>query len=354
MHHRDQRPIIVAGHICLDIIPEFIGSSLPAPGALTQIGPAAFAPGGAVANVGVALAKLGAPTRLIAAVGVDPMGRILRLLLPSNADVRLTESSTEPTSYSVVVAPVGQDRSFLHCPGVNHAFDPAAVSEEMLAGAGALHFGYPPAMRSIYRDHGNSLAGMFARARRAGVRTSLDLCGIDRTSEAGRVDWNAWFRRVLPEVDLFTPSVGELCDALQCETPRGSEAHFGLAAKVLDLGCAAVALKCGEDGLLIRVTGDRARLSSAHLPADWAGVRHVEPCFSVDVATATGAGDTTIAGLLLAIQEGESAQASAALATGVGAFSCEAADATSGIPDVSVVRARIAAGWIKRKSRLIT
>ena len=60
---------IVAGHICLDVIPEllsqgdFAASFLP--GRLLETGPVVMATGGAVSNTGQALHKLGIPTRLM-------------------------------------------------------------------------------------------------------------------------------------------------------------------------------------------------------------------------------------------------------------------------------------------------
>ena len=55
---------VVAGHICLDIIPALAGEAIPAPGRLVAAGPAVTATGGAVSNTGLALHRLGVPTRL--------------------------------------------------------------------------------------------------------------------------------------------------------------------------------------------------------------------------------------------------------------------------------------------------
>jgi hypothetical protein len=56
--------VIVAGHICLDIIPTFeqrvndLGALLK-PGSLVKIGPAVIATGGAISNTGQSLHRLG-------------------------------------------------------------------------------------------------------------------------------------------------------------------------------------------------------------------------------------------------------------------------------------------------------
>jgi sugar/nucleoside kinase (ribokinase family) len=80
---------IVAGHICLDIIPEM--QLLPSggfketflSGHLLEVGAAALCTGGSVSNTGLALHRLGIPTQLICKVGADAFGRIRRELIDS-------------------------------------------------------------------------------------------------------------------------------------------------------------------------------------------------------------------------------------------------------------------------------
>jgi len=69
---------VAAGHLCLDIFPSF--EQLPQgnfesvfkPGRLIQVGVAQFSTGGPASNTGLALQRLGVPTRLVAKVGADP------------------------------------------------------------------------------------------------------------------------------------------------------------------------------------------------------------------------------------------------------------------------------------------
>ena len=46
----------------------------------------------------------------------------------------------------------------------------------------------------------------------------MDMAAVDADSEAGRADWEAILKRVLPYVDFFVPSVEELCFML--DRPR--------------------------------------------------------------------------------------------------------------------------------------
>ncbi|HEX8037386.1 MAG TPA: carbohydrate kinase family protein [Ktedonobacterales bacterium] len=353
------RPIAVAGHICLDVIPAMsgVGEALR-PGALVHIGPAQFATGGTVANVGLALHRLGMRPRLIGKIGDDLFGQAILDIL-GGADPELAagmaRATGEPTSYSVVISAAASDRIFLHCPGVNDTFGAADVADGALDGVRVLHFGYPPLMRRMYLDDGRELAELLGRAKDRGVTTSLDMARPDPQSEAGRVDWPGILRRALPFVDLFLPSAEELLFML--DRPRfdaGARLDTSLLARLavrcLEMGAAMVGLKLGDQGLYLRTTADTARLDTmgrgrpANLEA-WRGRELLAPCFEAAVAGTTGSGDATIAGLLAALLADEAPEDALLDAVGVGACSVEAVDATSGIPSWEAVRERIRAGW---------
>ncbi|MGZ3583087.1 MAG: carbohydrate kinase family protein [Ktedonobacterales bacterium] len=353
------RPIAVAGHICLDVIPAMSGASdALRPGALVHVGPAQFATGGTVANVGLALHRLGMRPRLIGKIGDDLFGQAILDILGA-ADLEMAAgmvcATGEPTSYSVVISAAASDRIFLHCPGVNDTFGAADVADGALDGARLLHFGYPPLMRRMYVHDGRELAELLKRAKGRGVTTSLDMARPDPHSEAGRVDWSGILRRALPFVDLFLPSAEELLFMLD-------RPHFDagvrldtsllatLAARCLEMGAAMVGLKLGDQGLYLRTTADAARLDAMGRggPVNlevWRGRELLVPCFEAAVAGTTGSGDATIAGLLTALLAGETPEDALLDAVGVGACSVEAVDATSSIPSWEVVRERIRAGW---------
>ena len=79
----------------------------------------------------------------------------------------------EVTSYSVVISPPGQDRTFWHCTGANDAYSSADVSYDNLGEAKVFHFGYPPSMSRLIANNGAELADMFRRVRRARHRDGL-------------------------------------------------------------------------------------------------------------------------------------------------------------------------------------
>ena len=345
--------VVVAGHICLDVIPALSGTPDVRPGGLAVIGPSAVSTGGPVGNVGLALHRLGVPVRLVGKIGDDLFGRgvieVLRGHDPALAEGMVVVPG-ETTSYSIVISPPGSDRMFMHCPGANDTFAAADVPPDRLAGARVLHFGYPPIMRRSYGDGGAGLRELFAQARARGLLVSLDTCRPD--PRGGEVDWVAFLERVLPVVDVFAPSLGELCAMLRLP-PRAIDLGWlrALARRVLAMGPAVFALKLGEQGLYLRTQPEDARLAHAcnglELDLDdWRAREILAPCFRARrVAGTTGSGDCTIAGLLAAMLRGEGPVTAATSASAVGACSVEAPDATSGVPRWDEVAARLTEGW---------
>lgn len=364
--------IVVAGHLCVDVIPEFeqgVSSlaTLLTPGRLNKVGPALISTGGSVSNTGIALHRLGMSVRLMGKVGRDLFGGAI-LDVVRGYDEALTEGMiVDPaadSSFTLVINPPGVDRIFLHCPGANDTFGAADIDLEKVRGARIFHFGYPPIMRRMYLHDGAELADVLRSVRALGVTTSLDMAQPDPNSEAGRVDWERVLANVLPHVDLFLPSLDETLfmldrlryDAMQSgaldRTPDGELLH-AVSERLLGMGAAVVGLKLGDRGLYLRTTPDPERLQRAGaafdpLPAGWLGRELVTPCYVANVRGTTGAGDCTIAGLLTSLLHSASAEQAILHATAVGAASVESPDATGGVPRWEEVQRRLAGGWAKQ------
>ena len=310
--------IVVAGHVCIDIIPAFGATHVPLetllrPGRLTNVGPAVLSTGGAVSNTGLALHRLGVPVQLMGKIGADLFGSAIQEALrrhdPALADGMIV--GNDPSSYTLVINPPGIDRIFLHCPGANDTYSADDMPIERVAQARILHFGYPPLMRRMYLDAGAELARLLRAVQACGVVTSLDMAQPDPDAEAGRVDWLRLLQNVLPHVDIFTPSLDEtlyMIDrprfAAQQASPQrqidGELLHV-VSDQLLAMGAAIVALKLGDQGLYLRTTGDAGRLAAldrlALDPLVWCGRELLAPCFRAAVAGTTGSGDCTIAGM---------------------------------------------------------
>jgi len=371
---------IVAGLICLDVLPQM--NHLPTgefgtlfqPGHLISVGEAMFATGGPVANVGLALHKLGVLTRLIAKTGDDPYGRILQQIIagfdPSLLDGVRTDPG-HPTSYSVIISPPGVDRIFLHCPGVNDAFNSDDIDYDLLAEADLMHFGYPPVMQQMYQDSGFELVKIFQKAKQSSITTSLDMTFPDPVSPGGQADWRQILSAVLPYVDIFTPSVEEILFMLHREKYKVIISEFGdvlagitpallseLSTELLEMGARMVLLKLGHQGAYLRTSGQETLAGFGRTASDqigaWANQELWSPCYQVDVVGTTGSGDATIAGFLSAFLRNLPPHDALNAAVAVGACNVEAPDALGGLLTWEETLERIHLGWDKYELQLQT
>lgn len=359
---------VVAGHICLDVIPTLRSSAaLFAPGRLVEAGPAILATGGAVSNTGLALHRLGIATRLMGKVGGDLFGQaVLDILTSHGTDLAsgMIVAPSEATSYSIILSPSDADRMFIHAPGCNATYSADDVYYDIVAAARLFHFGYPPLMERLCRDDGAELAAIFRRATATGVTTALDLSMPDPNGSTGHCDWRAILSATLPHVAVFLPNIEELLvmlrpalyeqlttstDAALLVDVIPSDIFSELARELLDLGVKIVGLKAGHRGFYLR-TADTAALTHmgraqpANLAA-WANRELWAPCYAANVIGTTGSGDATIAGFLMGLLHGMDPEDALAASCAVGACSVEAADAQSGVRDWPATAARIAADW---------
>ncbi|HVV10078.1 carbohydrate kinase family protein [Amycolatopsis sp.] len=227
--------------------------------------------GGAGANTALWLASAGVETTLIARVGDDAGGRLIRSELEA-AGVRCAFAVDEVAATCCVVVLVdghGQ-RSMLPDRGANARFSPADVAAEALAGATHLHLsGY------ILLDPSSRPGGLaaLAAARRAGLTTSVD------PQAAALLTDPAGFLDDVRGVDLLLPNADEL---------RALTGSHGPETLLEAVG--AVAVTAGIDG-----AGWVDRNGTVSVPA--------EPAECVD---STGAGDAFDAGVLSAWLHGQS------------------------------------------------
>jgi sugar/nucleoside kinase (ribokinase family) len=369
----DKYTAVVAGHLCLDVIPDLSRNNKDKfertfqPGRLIDVGPVSFSTGGAVSNTGLALNKLGIKTALLGKVGDDLFGQAIRQIMSAyGADLTssMIVDPTVATSYTVIINPPGVDRIFLHCPGANDTFSAGDIPYDMLSGVRLFHFGYPPLMKRMYEGGGAELAEIFRRAKQHCVTTSLDMALPDVNSPAGRADWPTIIRSVLPYVDVFLPSVEEILYMQRRSTYDGLVSRAGgvnflplitpallndLSRELIELGVKIVAIKMGDRGLYVR-TADREaiELMGCAQPSDvtaWADKELWAPCFKVDVAGTAGSGDCTIAGFLSALLRDMSAEEAITAAVAVGACNVERPDTLSGVLPWDETIQRVLKGW---------
>lgn len=378
----ETKHVVVAGHICLDVIPGFPAMSLDTfeksftPGRLIEVGPIKFSTGGPVSNTGLALHRLGIYSQLMGKVGDDQFGQAVRQTVsaygPEMAAGLVVDSSTS-TSYTIVINPPGLDRIFLHSPGANDTFRADDVRYEQVAEADLFHFGYPPIMKSMYENKGRELAGIFRRVKETGVTTSLDMALPHPSTAAGQADWVTILEATLPNVDIFLPSAEEILYMLRRDTyyeldraAAGGDVleQFtpgllsSLSQEMLEYGVKVVVIKLGHRGIYTRTAGQAAIQAMGRArpadPAAWADKELWGPALKIEEVGATGAGDAAIAGFLAAFLRGLPVEETLITATAVGACNVEAADSLSGLRPWNETRERLARGWQRRRLHLET
>ncbi|HOE10918.1 MAG TPA: PfkB family carbohydrate kinase [bacterium] len=364
--------IVVAGLCCLDLTPKLgtlSSKDLFVPGSLAYVGELTMMPGGPVSNTGLALRKLGVDSALMAKIGKDRVGEmILSVFNEWQAGDAMIIDADVATSYTIVLAPPGSDRMFLHCPSSNHSFGASDVNLDVVKRARFFHFGYPPLMRKIYSHGARELIAIFAAVKDLGVTTSLDMSMPDLSSESTRFSWRDILENLLPYVDLYMPSAEETMLMLNPERfyelrsvkdvrdpldPYTADDFHYLLDEVIHMGAGIAVIKAGYRGLLTK-TSDVSRLRSMGKaapiePESWAGKEIWEEAFYVEqIATATGAGDSACAGFLAAFGRGLTLEECARIACCVGGQNVQVMDAVSGIHTWEQTVAMIT-GWQKRR-----
>lgn len=305
--------IQIVGHVCVDLTPSLTGEANITQGVLSEVGPMQITIGGAVGNGATAAKALGRRAALAAAVGTDELGRLLQASLERDMPRSvLLEQTTAATSYSVVVAPPGGDRSFWHHTGANDEFDGSCP----LLPSPMVHFGYPTLCPRMTAEAGRPTVELFHRAHAQRSATSLDLAYCADNSPLRTYDWEAFFRTVLPHTDVFCPSWDDVTSARSLPVGFEASAVASAAEEFLGMGAGVVLITLGEQGSYL-ATSDADAL---HVLADaldvavdsWSNVREWIPAAPVErFSSSNGAGDTFKAAFLLAAQGSASPVAAA-------------------------------------------
>ncbi|WP_433296178.1 carbohydrate kinase family protein [Actinoplanes sp. CA-030573] len=263
--------------------------------------------GGSAAITAVGCAKLGLRTALLAAVGDDVFGGLVRAELDRAGVTLLTaDPHGAPTGITVVLSEK-DDRGMLTLLGTINALRPGDVTDELLSRARHLH------VASMYLQPALAagLAGVMSRARRQGLTTSLDT----NWDPAGK--WES-ITEVLAHTDVFLPNANELRAIAGVDDTDE-------AAKILMKTGGTVVMKDGAEGGRAWWPGD----GSSETPGGDSGVAScAAPGLAVDVVDTTGAGDSFNAGFLAARLSGKDMPESLRWAAVAGSLSTRAPGGT--------------------------
>ncbi|GAA2605224.1 carbohydrate kinase family protein [Paractinoplanes durhamensis] len=251
--------------------------------------------GGSAAITAAGCARLGLRTGLLAAVGDDVFGGLVRAQLSAlGVTLLAADGRGAPTGLTVVLSEP-DDRGMLTLPGTIAALRPSDVTDDLLTLARHVH------VASLYLQPGLAagLDDVFARARRHGLTTSLD------TNWDPAEEWQS-IARILEHTDVFLPNANEL------RAIAGLDDTDEAASKLVASGTTVV-MKNGAAG---------AR-------AWWPGGSCDAPGRVVDVVDTTGAGDSFNAGFLAGRLSGLPIEEAIGWAAVAGSLSTRAAGGTA-------------------------
>jgi sugar/nucleoside kinase (ribokinase family) len=220
------------------------------------------------------LSRLGAKTGFCGVLGEDFFGTFVQERLKwAGVDLKFLRRPKGAKTGLTVWMTRGSRRAGVTYAGTIAALRPQDVPDEYLATAKHLHVG---AYFFLEKLHAGA-AGLFKRAKKLGLTTSLD-CNYDP-----REKWDSNIRKVLAYTDVFFPNEDEATKLTGKSDLREAAAELGKLAKV-------VAIKMGAKGALVH---------SAEGTFD-------VPVVKVKCVETTGAGDSFNAGFLTEFVRGAS------------------------------------------------
>ena len=252
-------------------------------------------PGGAPANVLVALERLGHKTAFLGKVGQDMHGEFLRATLEEQG-IDTTGLVTDPDAFTtlafVALAPNGErEFSFARKPGADTRITADELARDVIASSRVFHVG---SLSLTDEPARSATLAALACAREAGCVLSYDpnyRANLWPSVEAAMDQ----MRSVVPQMDLMKLSDEE------CELLTGEKDPEAAAASLLERGPKVVAVTLGAGGAYVRCAEGGAEVAG----------------FPADAVDATGAGDSFWGGFLAAFCESGKTPAEVTLADAV-------------------------------------
>jgi ribokinase len=306
-----KRPkVTVLGSLNMDI--SVTVPRLPGPGATVLGSAARFTPGGKGANQAVAAARLGAGVRMAGCVGDDDFGRrLLAALRAEGIDTGAVRTvPSVPTGLAMIAVDAAGENQITVAPGANQQVGPAEV-----ASAGACE-------RDILVISAEIPAPAITRALREEGRQVLNLA---------------------PAPDNAGELVAAAGQTLDWLVVNESEAAAVLGRPVRGLADAAAAAA----GLIARGPRHAVVTAGAHgaaLASAADGTQVIEG-FRVPAVDTTGAGDTFVGALAVALAAGVPARQAVTAAVAAGAAAVTRHGAQTGMPGPADVLAVTGVTW---------
>jgi len=324
--------VLVAGETLIDFLPE-------RPGPLEDVSGFDRRPGGAPANVAVALATLEERPALWTRLGDDPFGRYLEDTLTHYGlpETFIERDPDANTSLAFVTHDMSGDRefTFYRDDTADTRMTPGQIPEETLTDLEWVHVG------GVALSSGSSRAAtldLLERAMAAGCTISFD-----PNARAELWPDEETFRRVCGEAlafaDICKATVEELETLGFAEKSGTSPEPVAIAESVLEFGVD------GGPHTVFVTRGGEGAIATSSPRAPWASDRNdttgdADPAaeivehggFEVDVVDTTGAGDAFVAGTIAGLLEDRSLESTLVFANAVAAQTTTDAGAMTALP----------------------
>ncbi len=305
--------IAVVGSLNMDLV--IRSPHIPRPGETVIGGEFHTLPGGKGANQAVAAARLGAQVSMVGRVGHDAFGGVLLENLDADGidHTFVVQDGQAATGVALIVVDDNGENSIVVSSGANMRLSPADVeaAEAVIAAADLLILQLEVPLESVVRS------AELARAH--GARVVLNPAPA-RPLPA----------RLLSLVDVLVPNESEA--ALLAGLPVGTQIEAESAAEaLLRSGVSTVILTLGERGAL---------------PAR-AGQMQVVPAFEVKPVDTTAAGDAFVAGLAVALAEGQGLSEAVRWGNAAGGLATTQLGAQPSLPTRQALERLLAGGSLK-------
>ncbi len=344
------KKIGVAGSVCLDINPIFKANqnNWLEEGKQTDLEDINITLGGCVGNTGLALSSLDVPVRVFCKVGDDKLGAFVYEILKASGVDSIIEHTTDKSSASIIIAPPKKDRTILHKSGASQSITPDDIPDEFFSSIDLFHFGYPPKMTNLWKNHGSGMAKLLERAKSKGVATSLDMCMTDDK------EGDAALASFLPFTDIFLPSYEEMLRLINVQEYKrvnaianghnlieyiADETISEIADWILSQGVHIVLLKLGKKGLYLKTDDKASSISGLELGEEWNSRElWIAPKEIVAPVSTIGAGDTAIAGFLASLASSFSPDLALSVASCTAAKCIESTDRGHSMQKLSAIK----------------
>ncbi len=298
MRRAEDLQVVVVGSTNFDLVVK--AERLPREGETMLVSNLRFFPGGKGANQAVAVARLGARTSLVGAVGNDIIGDFLLQGLVANG-IDTTCVRRDPVratgSAFIMLFPNGNNCITVD-PAANFSLTPADIerAKDVIERADALS--------TVLEIPLEVVEAALRLGRKAGKLTVLD-AGPPRYCPM----------EILTLADVVSPNETELAQ-LTGEEVRGRVSAREAAEKLISLGVKTVVLKLGSDGSML-VTAKKSK----HFPA-----------YKVAPVDPTAAGDAFTAALTVELAAGHDLEHAIRFANCAGALAASKMGAQPSLP----------------------